>query len=142
MMGDVSARIAGSRANANASEANIKVLHKQKNELALSSADISQRIAECRSLLPDLTARESELSRTISDKQTLANESSEALTKLRQALGEQSQETEAIDKRLSSTTQRLIKVEAQIEACHTRIDLFGKHLNTLSSRKAEYENLI
>ena len=142
MMGDVSARIAGSRANANASEANIKALHKQKNELALSSADISQRIAECRTLLPDLTARESELSRIISDKQTLANESSEALTKLRQALGEQSQETKEIDKRLSSTTQRLIKVEAQIEASHTRIDLFGKHLNTLSSRKIEYENLI
>ncbi|HMK83230.1 MAG TPA: chromosome segregation SMC family protein, partial [Candidatus Bathyarchaeia archaeon] len=141
MMGDVSARIAGFRANTNASEANIKALHKQKNELTLNSADISQRITECRSQLPNLTARESELSRIISDKQKLAKESSEALTKLRQALGEQSQETEAIDEKLASTRQRLIRVEAQIEACHTRIDLFGKHLNTLSSRKAEYENL-
>lgn len=142
LMGDVSARIAGYRANANAKEANIKALENQKNELNKNSTETSERIRECHDQLPHLEESEKELTKVISEKQTAVNESSDRLAKLRQIRGEQSQEAKQIDVKLSAVTQRLIRVEAQIEANRAKIELFNKHLNTLSARKTETETLL
>ena len=70
LMGDVSARIASLRANANANDANTKSLQKQKNELTQNSAELSQRIQGCKSDLPNLTDQMDKVTSIIEQKQS------------------------------------------------------------------------
>ena len=142
LMGDVSARIASLRANGNAIDANTKALQKQKSELTQNSIEISQRIEKCKAELPDLTDQMNSLATMIEQKQSLVNQSNEALLKLRQTLGENNKEAQDVERQVNTITQRLIKVEAQIEASNSKIDLLDKHLKTLSTRKEEYGNLL
>lgn len=142
LMGDVSARIASLRANANAIDANTKSLQKQKKELTQNSFELSQRIQECRSDLPNLTDQMDKLTSIIEQKQSLVNESNEAILKLRQTLGQSNKEAQDVQRQVNNINQRVIKVEAQVEASNAKIDLLNKHLMTLSNRKDEYETLI
>jgi chromosome segregation protein len=141
-MGDVSARIASLRASANAIDANSKALQKQKTELALNSVEISQRIEKCKADLPEITYQMNNLTTIIEQKQSLVNQSNENLLRLRQSLGENNKEAQDVERQVNRITQRLIKVEAQIEASNAKIDLLEKHLKTLSARKEEYGSLI
>ena len=70
------------------------------------------------------------------------NESNEAILKLRQTLGQSNKEAQDIERQVNNITQRMIRVEAQVEASTAKIDLLNKHLMTLSTRKDEYETLI
>ena len=141
MMGDVSARIATLRAKTNAIEANTKSLHRQKDELNQSIKDILNRIEQSRSELSDLIVHQNELSKVITEKQALTDQSREALTRLRQTVGEHSKEANENEQAVTSLTRRLIKVEAQIEASQTKIELLEKHLKTLTDRRMEHETL-
>ena len=142
LMGDVSARIASLRANANAIDANTKSLQKQKNELTQNSAELTQRIQGCKSNLPNLTDQMDKVTSIIEQKQAVVNESNEAILKLRQTLGQSNKEAQDIERQVNNITQRMIRVEAQVEASTAKIDLLNKHLMTLSTRKDEYETLI
>ena len=142
IMGDVSAKIAGLQARANADEANSKALQKHKNELLQKSLELTQRLAECNGELPELDKRKNELSHLIADKQSLVDQSSKALNKLKETLGQSSKEARETDQQISTVTQRIVRVEGQIDACNSKIDLLEKHFRMLSTRKAECENLI
>ena len=141
-MGDVSATIAGLRAKANAIEAGVKAFQKQRSEVNQKSIELSQRITESTARLPELKDRRNRMSEEIAEKQAVVNQSSDALHKLRQSLGETSREAQEVDRTISTVTQRVIKTEAQIETSTAKIDLLEKHHKTLSSRKTECENLI
>ena len=141
-MGEVSARIAGLRANGNATEATTKSLQKQKSELANNSVELTQRIQKCRDDLPTLTEQMSNLTKVIEQKQSLVEDSNQAILKLRQSLGETNKEAQDMEQQINNTTKRLIKVEAQVEASNAKIDLLNKHLTTLSTRKEEYASLV
>ena len=141
-MGEVSARIAGLRANANANDATTKSLEKQKIELTHNTAELAQRIQDCKSALPNLTDQMDKLTKTIEQKQALVDESNKAILKLRQTLGETNKEAQDMDQQINNTTQRIIKVEAQIEASNAKIDLLNRHLTTLTTRKDEYGTLV
>ena len=142
LMGDVSARIASLRANANAIDANTKSLQKQKTELTQNSAELTQRIQGCKSDLPNLNDQMDKVTSIIEQKQSVVNESNESILKLRQTLGQSNKEAQDIERQVNNITQRMIKVEAQVEASTAKIDLLNKHLMTLSTRKDEYETLI
>ena len=142
LMGDVSARIAGLRANANSIDATTMSLQKQKSELTQNSAELSQRIQGCKSNILELTDQMNGLTSIIEQKQSLVNHSNEAILKLRQTLGENNKEAQDTEHQINNITQRLIKVEAQIETSNAKIDLLDKHLKTLSTRKEEYGTLI
>jgi len=142
LMGDVSARIASLRANANAIDANTKSLQKQKSELTQNSIELSQRIQACKSDLPGLSEQMKKLTSSIEQKQSLVNEANQAIVKLRETLGQSSKEAQDVEREINRITQRIIKVEAQLEASNAKMELLNKHHLTLSTRKDEYEALI
>jgi chromosome segregation protein len=141
-IGDVGATIASLRAQANAIEANIKSLQKQKTELQQNSAEILQKITDSKKELRELRIQQGRLLKAIESKQALFDESSKSLREFREKLGENSKEAEDLEHSINALTHRAIKFNAQIKASATKIDLLENHLRTLRSRKEEYETLL
>jgi len=141
-MGDVSATIARLQAQANAAEANIKLLQKQKTELEQSSTEISEKVTNSKSELQELANQQDEILKVIEGKQAEVDESSKKLTALRTELGEHNKEAEDLEKSINNTTNRIIKFDAQIKGSATKIDLLESHLRTVRSRKQEHEILV
>ena len=142
LMGDVSATIARLQAQANAAEANVKLLQKQKSELQQSSSEITDKVTNSKSELQKLTAQYHEIVKVVERKQAEVEESVKRVTELRTKLGEHNKEAEDLEKSLNSLTSRIIRFDAQIKASATKIDLLENHLRTLKSRKQEYEILL
>ena len=141
-MGDVGATIAGLRAQANAIEANIKSLQKQKTELQQNSTEILQKITDSKKELRELRIKHGRLLKALESKQTLFDESSKSVMEFREKLGENSKEAEDLEHSINALTHRTIKFNAQIKASATKIDLLENHLRMLRSRKEEYETLL
>lgn len=141
-MGDATATIARLRAQAEATQANVKALQKQKKELEQNSVEITQKVANSRKELRDLRSRQTRLSREIGIVQTQVEESSKKLSDLREKLGENNKEAEDLERSINSLTHRIIKFDAQIKASATKIDLLRNNCETLKSRKEEYETLL
>jgi len=141
-MGDASATIASLKAQANAIQANIKSLEKQKTDLEQNSGEILQKISNSKNELRQLRIQKTKVLRAIEATQVKVDESSKTLTELRNKLGENSKDAEDLERSISAQTHRIIKFNAQIKASATKIDLLQNHLRTLRSRKEEYEMLL
>jgi chromosome segregation protein len=141
-LGSVSATIAKLRAQADATEANLKALEKQKKELEENTADIAQKIASSRKELHDLRCRQARLLNETARREAEVEESSRKLAELREKLGENNKEAEDLERSINAVTHRIIKFDAQIKASGTKIDLLRSNRDTLNSRKEEYETLL
>ena len=141
-LGNVSATIAKLRAQADATEANLKALEKQKKELEENTADITQKIANSRKELHDLRSQQARLLNETTKRQTEVEESGQRLAELREKLGENNKEAEDLERSINAVTHRIIKFDAQIKASATKIDLLRSNCETLNSRKEEYLTLL
>ncbi len=141
-MGDVSATIAKLHAQADAIDANVKSLQKQKKELEENSTDIIQKMANSRKELHDLKIQQTGLLKEIATKQTQVDESTKRLAELRDKLGENSREAEDLERSINALAQRIVKFTAQTKASATKIDLLQSNLGILNTRKEEHEKLL
>jgi chromosome segregation protein len=142
LMGDVSATIARLQAQANATEANISLLQRQKVELEQSSTQIMGKVTEAKSELQSLTEQQVGMLGIVEAKQREVDESAGKLTALRTKLGEHNKEAEGLEKSINIVTSRIVKFEAQTKASAAKIDLLDNHLRTITSRKEEHETLV
>jgi chromosome segregation protein len=142
LIGNVSATIARLQAQANAAEANIKLLQKQKIELEQSSTEMIEKVTNSKKALQELAEEHGKISKLIEAKQAQVDESSKKLITLRTKLGEHNKEAEDLEGSINSLTSRLIKFNGQIKASATKIDLLKNHLRTVRSRKQEHETLV
>jgi chromosome segregation protein len=141
-IGNISASIAKLSYQQNAIEENTKSLQQQKRKLEENSLHISQKIAESRIEMHELTAKQSALLEEISTKQSQVEESAKRLTELRGKLGENSKEAEDLEHSINALTHRIVKFDAQVNASASRIDLLQNNLGTLKNRKDEYQTLL
>ena len=141
-IGDATASIAKLRAQAEAAEANMKALEKQKKELEENSVEIMQKVSNSRKELHDLKSQLVRLLKESEARQSRTEESSKNLSELREKLGENNKEAEDLERSINALTHRIIKFDAQIKASATKIDLLQNNLQTLKSRKEEYEGLL
>jgi len=139
-MGDANASIARLEAQANSIENTDKTLRQQKTDLERHASDIIAKIDASRKELLDLEAQRASLLETIEAKQAGVDESLKTLTGFREKLGERNKEAEEVDKIISILTNRVLRLEAQIKASTTKIELITNHLRTLTSRKEEYQS--
>ena len=96
-MGDVSATIARLQAQANAAEANINLLQRQKTELEQSSTEIIGKVTQAKSELKTLTDQHVNILKVVEGKQSQFDESSRKLSTLRTRLGEHNKEAEDLE---------------------------------------------
>jgi chromosome segregation ATPase len=140
-IGDVNATIARLRAQANAIESDAKSLQRQKKGLQETSQEIVQKISNSKLELHSLKIHRTKLLREIQTKETETGESSRKLGDLRHKLGENNKQAEYLEHSINALTHRIVKFNAQIKASATKIDLLRSNLETLRSRKEEYEGL-
>jgi chromosome segregation protein len=142
VMGDVNATIARLEAQADSIEATNRSLKQQKIELEHNSTEILARIENARKELQDLETQHGTLLETINVKQVRVDDSLKALTSFREKLGKGNKEAEEIENTISVLNNKLLRLNGQIKASTTKIDLLTNHLQTLASRKEEYETTL
>ncbi len=141
-MGDINATIAGLRSQADHIKSNTKLLQTQKGELEQNSTEIEKKISSSRMELQQLESQHESILKELDSKQALADASFNALTGLRETLGERNKEAEDLERTIGGLNNRIFKFDAQIKASATKIDLLNNHLLTLKSRKEEYETVL
>jgi len=141
-IGEINANIASLKAQASATESNIKSLENQKADLEKNSQEILEKMTSSKNELRTLRVERARLLKIIEGLQARVDESNNVLSEHRGKLGENSKEAEDLDRSINAQTHRIIKFNAQIKASATKIDLLQNHLHTLRSRKEEYETLL
>ena len=141
-MGDINATIAGLRSQTDHIKSNTKLLQTQKGELEQNSTEIEKKISSSRMELQQLESQHESILKELESKQRLADASFNALTGLREALGEGNKEAEDLERTIGGLNSRILKFDGQIKASATKTDLLTNHLLTLKSRKEEYETVL
>lgn len=141
-LGDSNAKIAGLKAEIESSKKTISSLEMQKAELGKHAEQTGRSIEQSKSDLANCKARLSELMEALNCKREQHETLSQSLAESRRKLGEQSSELDAIEQQIAEVTKDLIKLDAQEKGSSSKITVLEGHVQTLKSRREEFETLV
>ncbi|WP_455283835.1 chromosome segregation protein SMC [[Eubacterium] cellulosolvens] len=140
-VGDVNARIAGLKAEIESSNKTIRSLELQEAELKKNLTQIDQSIEQSKSDLATCKTRLSELMEALGAKRKEHDALSQSLAESRKKLGEESGEADAIEEQIAELTKQLIELDAEAKGRGSKIAVLEGHIQTLKSRRNEFEDL-
>jgi chromosome segregation protein len=138
-MGDTSTRIASLRTYANGNEANIKSLEKQRTDIERKSMEVLKQIESTKAEVEQLKLKQTELNQKLEEKKHLVDDQYRDMQS-DQTTGNINKQME-LQQSINKLTQRIIKFEGQIKASTAKIELLDNYLQSLTSKKEEYEGL-
>jgi len=141
-IGDVSAKIASIKTEIESGEANLRTLMRQKEDLAQHTDQLNRSVEETRAEIRRLKSRRDRLSSAMDEKRKLYEKQSEALTEMRQQLGQNTKRIEVVEREADGLIRQLVRFNALIKGSSTKLDLLSSHMHTLETRKAEFQSLI
>jgi chromosome segregation protein len=140
-IGDVSARIAGLKAEIESAKRTIGSLGQQKAELEKNVEQMDQSIEQSKLDLANRKSRLSDLVGILEVKRKEHEGLSQSLAESRKKLGEKSGESDAIEEQIAELTKQLIELDAEAKGSGSKIAVLEGHVQTLKSRRNEFEDL-
>lgn len=140
-IGDVSARIAGLKAEIESAKKTTRSLELQKAELEKNLAQMDQSIEQSKSDLANRKSLLSDLVEILEAKRKEHDALSQSLAESRKKLGEKSGEADAIEEQIAELTKQLIELDAGAKGSSSKIAVLEGHVQTLKSRRNEFEDL-
>lgn len=140
-LGDVNANLAGLKAEIESSKRTIGALELQKAELGKHSQQMEQAIEKSNSDIADCKTHLSELLQVLDAKRSERETLSQSLAESRKKLGQGSSEPDVMENEIAEITKQLVEIEAQARASSEKTTALEEHIETLSSRRMEFEDL-
>ena len=141
MLGDANAKIAGLKAEIESSKKAIKSLEQQKAETERHMENSDRSIEQSKSEIANCRAELSKLLELIEAKRREHETLTRSLAESRNKIGEESGETDAMEKQIAELTRQLIELDAQAKGSRSKVAVLEGHVQTLKSRREEFEDL-